>query len=271
MIAYLHLSTSIQLYTAWLTLHLSCAFQGASVSGCAFSLRAIPVLITCFPQLFERKLCFLNSVGDKNTQQVCQVPIPDSFSSVFNVDSATSLPMHNENDWLNDIFSNFDASTMDSRVSDWTYEGQAVSPRNTAQPPQTAATPVIKGPFDPRYSLDRCVYASKRLLELSRGDALKVNPFPACSHVLIAFTLLMQALSLSDGLADGDDDGDDALTGYSRELLQSAQGSAALQGDLLNQSASQNRQERLVQLHEIWEKVKEARDTLADLSKYWDM
>ena len=33
MIAYLHLSTAIQLYTAWLTLHLSSAFQGASVSA----------------------------------------------------------------------------------------------------------------------------------------------------------------------------------------------------------------------------------------------
>ncbi len=251
LIAYLHLGTAIQLYTAWLTLHLSSAFQGAS--------------------LFERKLCFLSKVGETNNKQICQVPIPDSFGTIFPVDTnAQSLSMDTDPaDWASRAFTPFTGNAPDSRVSDWTYSGDFFSAPDPAPKPVAQPQVSLQGAFDPRYSLDRCVYASKRLLELSRGDALKVNPFPACSHVLIAFTLLMQALSLSDGVADEEDEEDNDIPDYSRELLHSAQSSAALQGH--DQSRQGSRQQRLVQLHEIWAKVKEARDTLTELSKYWDM
>ena len=266
-----------------------------------------------YDQLFERKLCFLSSVGENDKKQICQMPIPDSFSTIFQGDQGASVEalaasQPDEMDWLNEILPDFESPFGTASVSEWTYEGNKAPPSlpmpesgiSTDLVPAPAQAqkmqPSFKGPFDPRYSLERCVYASKRLLELSRGDALKVNPFPACSHVLIAFTLLMQALSLSDGLGDGDDDDDDddenddedeivekkpksaatsGVTDYSRELLQSAQGSAALQmeqhGQQDNRVSQPSRQQRLPQLREILEKVKEARDTLTELSKSWDM
>lgn len=240
-----------------------------SRSQCEFSHLPVVSRLT-LPQLFERKLCFLSSVGDTNNKQVCQVPMPDAYSNIFSSEQSAS-GLRSTEDWINDLFPTFDGPMPDTRVSDWTYAGDpTLSPMS--QPPKSAQSGVAqapKGPFDPRYSLDRCVYASKRLLELSRGDALKVNPFPACSHVLIAFTLLMQALSLSNGLSDDDGAGDE-IPNFSRELLQSAQGSAALL-DAKKIASEGSRQQRLTQLREIWENVKEARDTLEELSKYWDM
>lgn len=142
LMAYLHTSAAIQLYTSSLTLHIGQAFQGAS--------------------LFERKLCFLSSVGETNDSAACQVPMPNAFLDDVGA-GATST-------WFTD----------DSQ--------QPVS----MEPQQDL---YARGPFLPRQSLQRCVHASKKLLEISRlskGSVSSPNPFNACSFVLISFVCLMQ-------------------------------------------------------------------------------
>lgn len=71
------------------------------------------------------------------------------------------------------------------------------APSNTTE---KSAPPRDADVFDPQYSLERCVYASKRLLGNFQQSQLLTNPWMACEGVLIAFTLLMQALSVSNDL-----------------------------------------------------------------------
>ncbi|PWN44284.1 hypothetical protein IE81DRAFT_365033 [Ceraceosorus guamensis] len=243
LVAYLKSSAAIQLYTSSLTLHIGQAFQGAS--------------------LFERKLCFLNSVNDStDSMAACQVPMPDVFDD----------PSGGAN--LQQIG------------------------------PASSSTQELyqRGPFLPRLSLDRCVHASKRLLEISRhaGKDPQPNPFGACSFVLISFVCLMQALAIS-GTPDGEGDteeNDDSNTpprrpqqgqmpaSYSRDLLLSGQGAAALSpavkqdgqfngghhGSDLTGAAGQSvisGGSRLQRLERIWQRVREAHETLKAMSDSW--
>lgn len=195
--AFLRRSAAVQIYTSSLTLHLGQAFQGAT--------------------LFERKLCFLNTVSDSDSgAAACQVPVPDSFSSTFGhgaADTAAAAIVKNSND--------FAATSND--------EGQSSTGPllQQSQPTHSSQELFARGPFLPKHSLSRCVHASKRLLEIARrGPSTKdhqgkqqasastettvrrrePNPFNACSFVLISFTLLMQALAVSSGSRDAAED-----------------------------------------------------------------
>ncbi|PWN26072.1 hypothetical protein BDZ90DRAFT_233657 [Jaminaea rosea] len=203
LVAYLRRSAAIQVYTSSLTLHLGQAFQGAT--------------------LFERKLCFLNTIGENDSSAACQVPMPDSFSAAF-------------------------SSAQGGGEEEAAKSAVATAVSNAAQANvATASTQDLfaRGPFLPRESLDRCVHASKRLLEIARhrrgpttpskegevkredgtasggdADAAKAaaaaglsepNPFNACSFVLISFTLLMQALAVSSGSQDATGGGEEEV------------------------------------------------------------
>jgi hypothetical protein len=191
--------------------------------------------------LFERKLCFLSSISESNEAAACQVPMPNGFDeNSFNL-TTPSLSMAPQQDLY------------------------------------------ARGPFLPRDSLKRCVDASDKLLEISRNlRALKGpfaapnNPFNACSFVLISFVCLMQALAISTNVMD-DDHWQSVLSApldgsVPSTLLKSAQGAAALSqpspGINSSLSSSNNRQ---VQLQRIWDRVKEAKGTLEELAKHWDM
>lgn len=247
LMAYLHTSAAIQLYTSSLTLHIGQAFQGAS--------------------LFERKLCFLSSVGETNDSAACQVPMPNAF--------------------LDDV----GAGATSTWFTDPSQQPLSMEPEQDLY---------ARGPFLPRQSLQRCVHASKKLLEISRlskGSISSPNPFNACSFVLISFVCLMQvccrrplfagdesahtfplssipqALAISGNAPDEGAGEGSISSSFGHELLASASGAAALtDADYLSINGANNpsthRQERLQQ---IWERVKEARDTLRGLSKHWDM
>lgn len=161
---YLRRSAAIQVYTSSLTLHLGQAFQGAS--------------------LFERKLCFLNTVNESDASAACQVPMPDSFSSVFAENPAASNGGNSDGGG-------------EAQWKEWMDKNPS-----RASPQDLFA----RGPFLPKDSLSRCVHASKRLLEIARSKHKEPNPFNACSYVLISFTLLMQALAVSSGSQDGEGD-----------------------------------------------------------------
>lgn len=243
---------AIQLYTTSLTLHIGQAFHGAS--------------------LFERKLCFLSSISESTSDPAtCQVPMPNAFeetdfSSATGVNPVSMAPMM-------DLYA--------------------------------------RGPFKPRESLRRCVDASDKLLSISRnlrkseGHMASPNPFNACSFVLISFVCLMQALAISTSSMQEEDpmlgsnlDGtnDDGALGQNSAsqgstststLLRTAQSAAALTpavgqaGSTTNggigsptsffQGSSDVRPSQQAQLQNIWARVKEARDALQGLSKYWDM
>lgn len=236
---------AIQVYTTSLTLHIGQAFQGAT--------------------LFERKLCFLSSISEANDAAVCQVPMPNVF----------------------------DDGTLNV---------------NTAQPVSMTPTQDLyaRGPFLPRESLKRCVDASDKLLSISRnlrrseGHMASPNPFNACSFVLISFVCLMQALAISSnaqeedmGIMTGSDAGENGNSSSqatqgslaTSTLLRSAQSAAALTPATVNGHGGQSpttffgtaagvtgsQPSRQSQLQQIWARVKEAKDALQGLSRYWDM
>lgn len=99
------------------------------------------------------------------------------------------------------------------------------SPQSQSWMSDQLTKPRGEHPFEARYSLERCVYASKRLLEILGNELMMVNPYLACEHVLTAFTLLIQALSVSNDLGPAADSGGRQTA---TALLQSAQKSAAL-------------------------------------------
>lgn len=231
---YLQYVWATQVYTTSLTLHIGQAFQGAT--------------------LFERKLCFLGTISEANDAATCQVPMPNAFDGK---DFANPSPL-------------------------------------TMAPDQDL---YARGPFAPRESLKRCVDASDKLLLISRNlrhleaAMASPNPFNACSFVLISFVCLMQALAISSNSPEDTANGqpwsvsrqtDASLsvltTDTTPSLLRSAQSAAALTS-IADQShggssssdtdaAFNSRQE---QLQMIWARVKEAKDALYDLSRYWDM
>lgn len=187
--AYLRRSAAIQVYTSSLTLHLGQAFQGAT--------------------LFERKLCFLNTIGENDASAACQVPMPDSFTSIFGAQGGSGAGGGGA------------GGSGQSNASDAGGDARAAAAvAITNAPTATTQDLFARGPFLPRESLDRCVHASKRLLEIARhrggggsarvdagdgsssGGLSEPNPFNACSFVLISFTLLMQALAVSSGSQD---------------------------------------------------------------------
>jgi len=189
LVAYLRTSAAIQLYTSSLTLHIGQAFKGAT--------------------LFERKLCFLNSVSTNGNGEgnACSEP----------------LPMPEADSFLNDgIYSTPDACGSNSNDDAAWIEASKNSSQDL----------FARGPFLPRLSLQRCVHASKQLLAIARqkrgagshqpglaplgkqtgfpsigSGGPEPNPFNACSYVLISFTLLMQALAIAGRNAtEGDED-----------------------------------------------------------------
>lgn len=299
LVAYQRLGTGLQLYTAWLTLHLYSAFQGAS--------------------LFERKLCFLSCVNDENAKSppgaglgggtpgttmrrsgslgrksLSPVPIPDAYSAIFSDQSAhaSNLPTQGDNtDWLTANLGLYpDFSSPGQSAGDWLLHvaGHPTVDQSTGQlqPPATVgpADPPIStddalvanskphaspGVFDARYSLDRCVYASKRLLEIMGHDELRANPFPSCSALLISYTLLMQVMSVSNDLIA--DLMADPSSDPSHNLLQSAQSSAALLSRPDGTLDPASKQERLAVLVDIWDKVRMAHDVLVKLARHYDM
>lgn len=191
--------------------------------------------------LFERKLCFLSSISESNNAAACQIPMPNAFDDGMFTLSPSTLSM-----------------------------------------PAPEQDLYARGPFLPKDSLKRCVDASDKLLEISRNlrespFAAPNNPFNACSFVLISFVCLMQALAISTNVLDDEHwpitmDQTDATLGNASSLLKSAQGAAALSSSsspqsLVNSSASA----RQAQLQHIWSRVKEAKGTLRDLAKHWDM
>jgi hypothetical protein len=187
--------------------------------------------------LFERKLCFLSSISESNEAAACQVPMPNAFD-----DGSFSL-----------------------------------APSSLSMAPQQDL--YARGPFLPKDSLKRCVDASDKLLEISRNlRALKGpfaapnNPFNACSFVLISFVCLMQALAISTNVMD-DEHWQSVLSApldssVPSTLLKSAQGAAALSHSSPSDSSVTNRQ---MQLQRIWDRVKEAKGTLQELARHWDM
>jgi hypothetical protein len=188
--------------------------------------------------LFERKLCFLSSVSESNDAAACQVPMPNAFDEHGILSySPTSLSLATEQDLY------------------------------------------ARGPFLPEESLKRCVEASDKLLNISRNlrelkgpFASPNNPFNACSFVLISFVCLMQALAISSNITDEDQimtsDGSESTT----SLLKSAQGAAALNSSTYSSGAiTSDHSVRQQQLQAIWGRVKEAKATLQDLAKHWDM
>lgn len=237
LVSYLKTSAAIQIYTASLTLHIGQAFKGAT--------------------LFERKLCFLNSVSanGNNEGTGCSDPLPmPEADSFLNSDAEAYPPPDTCGNNPHDVA--------------WLEAG-----KNSHQ------DIFARGPFFPRVSLQRCVHASKKLLAIARQKrdvgshqpglaplsnpasfpsssaetgGPEPNPFNACSYVLISFTLLMQALAIAgrgsseeeteENFSDEDEnveageaserkgEGDDISQG---EQMEASNGSS-LSGDLLD-------------------------------------
>lgn len=190
--------------------------------------------------LFERKLCFLSSISESNDAAACQIPMPNAFDNGFFSLSPSALTL--------------------------------------AAPEQDL---YARGPFLPKDSLKRCVDASDKLLEISRNlrespFAAPNNPFNACSFVLISFVCLMQALAISTNVLDDEHwqmamAPSDATHGNAPSLLKSAQGAAALTSSSSQSFVNGSASARQAQLQHIWSRVKEAKGTLRDLAKHWDM
>lgn len=255
----LRMGAAVQLYTSSLTLHIGQAFQGAS--------------------LFERKLCFLNSTNDTQDGQalaVCQQPM-DQLA---------------QDDFLD--MAQFGIGNPDDQG--WTASSTSASGDTTA-PSLTQQDLYARGPFLPRLSLQRCVHASRKLLDIARrrhGQSVNPNPFNCCSFVLISFVLLMQALAVHGGFAGGNDEGGDAdmaeneleMDGqYANDSLQSLikhsavdagsndslDGSSVLATDAVSSGASTSVDAvKLAKLRDIWGRVREAHETLTDLGKHWE-
>ncbi|KAN0064939.1 hypothetical protein ACQY0O_001996 [Thecaphora frezii] len=285
----LRTAAAVQLYTSSLTLHIGQAFQGAS--------------------LFERKLCFLNSINDNSNPDgeggVCCEPMPNAFYDEL-VDVAAIEPPHGIPPGLSSQPHLAETSTPSSGSSpSWTSSNQA----RRDQPIQQDL--YARGPFLPRVSLQRCIHASKKLLDIakrSHGQSVNPNPFNCCSFVLISFVLLMQALAVHGGFGGAEDeDEDDDFEGqgdesmdmedyaksptaqYSHELLQSGRAGQAFDGMAhasaggsngegewnrqdpgLGQANASSESARQAQLRGIWTRVREARDTLIGLGKHWE-
>ncbi|GAC71862.1 hypothetical protein PANT_5c00110 [Moesziomyces antarcticus T-34] len=252
-------AAAVQLYTSSLTLHIGQAFQGAS--------------------LFERKLCFLNSIKDNKDGSgetaVCREPMPAlSFDNVMNAAPFVGTNGNGSGTEVNDA-----SSLMAS-------PGPGVQTTSLTQQDLYA-----RGPFLPRLSLQRCVHASRKLLDIAKrrhGQSVNPNPFNCCSFVLISFVLLMQALAVHGGFAGEGDESpqDDGMFGFQdgassnggndqghyaneslQRLLEQSNTDDDAMMDSLEASADPAKQ---AQLRDIWDRVREARDTLVDLGKHWE-
>lgn len=246
----LRMAAAVQLYTSSLTLHIGQAFQGAS--------------------LFERKLCFLNSIKDNkdgSSSAVCREPMP-----VLAHDGSLDLSAY-----ANGGEGGNGAVALTSVDAD-------------AQPTSlTQQDLYARGPFLPRLSLQRCVHASRKLLDIAKrrhGQSVNPNPFNCCSFVLISFVLLMQALAVHGGFAgEGEADGqvDHPMTeqiGSSTELHSHGEyANDSLQRVLEHVGDDEAMMDdfeptidpaKQAQLRDIWGRVREARDTLMDLGKHWE-
>ncbi|PWZ02384.1 hypothetical protein BCV70DRAFT_172298 [Testicularia cyperi] len=267
----LRIASAVQLYTSSLTLHIGQAFQGAS--------------------LFERKLCFLNSIGDdkdgSGEATVCQQPMEDfATDDIFNMAQfgTGASGGHGGGDGFDSNASN-GSSSWNSPTSN--TNGQVAS--------LTQQDLYARGPFLPRLSLQRCVHASRKLLDIAKrrhGQSVNPNPFNCCSFVLISFVLLMQALAVHGGFAGNDggegegegeggdmddygvemDDEQQRINGkFANDSLQNLLDQRA--GGSYSSSSSYNpnlSSAKQAQLRDIWNRVREARDTLMDLGKHWE-
>lgn len=245
----LRMAAAVQLYTSSLTLHIGQAFQGAS--------------------LFERKLCFLNSIKDNkdgSSSAVCREPMP-----VLAHDGALDLAPY--------------AMGNGSGNLDLSSQSTAAAPTNLT--PQDL---YARGPFLPRLSLLRCVHASRKLLDIAKrrhGQSVNPNPFNCCSFVLISFVLLMQALAVHGGFAgdgamgeehtqkagpQGDEMNEFNGHGeYANESLQRVlEHSGKGDDDMMDDFVPSIDPVKQAQLRDIWGRVREARDTLMDLGKHWE-
>lgn len=117
--------------------------------------------------------------------------------------------------------------------------------------------------------------ASIRLLEIASNKKLEPNPFNACSFVLISYVLLMLAMSRGvtaiDEDNDHEDDDDDQQTAAlsrQREAMEEFSGSEQL---LQLAGMSTDGTFSSPSLQQIWNRVQQARDSLAALSQIWEM
>ena len=263
----LRMAAAVQLYTSSLTLHIGQAFQGAS--------------------LFERKLCFLNSIKDNKDGTgetlVCLEPMP----AITQDERMGAAPFANGNANGNGI-SDGNGNSFGSGAS----PAAMTSPSSSVQPTNlTQQDLYARGPFLPRLSLQRCVHASRKLLDIAKrrhGQSVNPNPFNCCSFVLISFVLLMQALAVHGGFAgeSGEDQQDGEKFGQEQNHWSNGnndQGQYA--NDSLQRFLNQNNVDddsmmdsfepsidpiKQAQLRDIWGRVREARDTLIDLGKHWE-
>ncbi|EST05589.1 hypothetical protein PSEUBRA_005279 [Kalmanozyma brasiliensis GHG001] len=246
----LRMAAAVQLYTSSLTLHIGQAFQGAS--------------------LFERKLCFLNSIKDNkdgSSSAVCREPMP-----VLAHDGTLDLTS----------YATGNGSASGSGNLDLTSLGASAAPTSLTQQDLYA-----RGPFLPRLSLLRCVHASRKLLDIAKrrhGQSVNPNPFNCCSFVLISFVLLMQALAVHGGFAgDGamgeedhhvQNDSMNEFNGhgeYANDSLQRVLDHSGMgDDDMVDDFVPSIDPVKQAQLRDIWGRVREARDTLMDLGKHWE-
>ncbi|KAK0537205.1 hypothetical protein OC842_001726 [Tilletia horrida] len=285
LIAYLHTSATVQLYTSSLTLHIGQAFHGAS--------------------LFERKLCFLNpnkGNASSDSGSTCREPIPSAYITNLAAQNRNGKAVQagpsatNADGTLADIFNPFSWMTQNfgeqnpadqaangtaisqvsgpvcgqSQYDGSLTSGSSVSTGLTSGTRKPKKKSLARGPFSAQHSLGRCVRASIRLLEIASNKRLEPNPFNACSFVLISYVLLMLAMSRSVGTGEenDDDDDDEDADKSGREDVADMSGNeqllqlAGLSTDGTFSSPS---------LQQIWNRVQQARDSLAALSEIWDM
>ena len=251
----LRMAAAVQLYTSSLTLHIGQAFQGAS--------------------LFERKLCFLNSIKDNkdgSSSAVCREPMPVlAHDGAFDLTNATGGSTGNGSG---------------TAIADLTSPGTDAQPTSLTQQDLYA-----RGPFLPRLSLERCVHASRKLLDIAKrrhGQSVNPNPFNCCSFVLISFVLLMQALAVHGGFAgesgtgeqaqktsagqqDGSSSGFHTHGEFANDSLQRVLDHPDIdEDDLMDEFEPSIDPTKQAQLRDIWGRVREARDTLMDLGKHWE-
>ncbi|PWN48715.1 hypothetical protein IE53DRAFT_370368 [Violaceomyces palustris] len=189
-------AAAAQIYSSSLTLHIGQAFQGAS--------------------LFERKLCFLNSISDNSDPSVpaavCREPMPNAFYDEFADVASHEATQHGLAQSWNDPNTTSGAA---GAAQAWN-NGQQLGASGGGGGGPMLGQPVqqdlyARGPFLPRLSLQRCVHASKSLLDLSKARKdrrINPNPFNTCAFVLISFVLLMQALAVHGGYAGQAEEGE---------------------------------------------------------------
>lgn len=251
----LRMAAAVQLYTSSLTLHIGQAFQGAS--------------------LFERKLCFLNSIKDNkdgSSSAVCREPMP-----VLAHDGSLDLT----------LYADATGNSSGADVVDLTSHGTDAQATSLTQQDLYA-----RGPFLPRLSLQRCVHASRKLLDIAKrrhGQSVNPNPFNCCSFVLISFVLLMQALAVHGGFAGENGTGEQDGQSFAQQNGSSSEFHGHGHGEYANDSLQRVLEHtatdddamvddlepsidpvKQAQLHDIWGRVREARDTLMDLGKHWE-